>query len=143
MTYWETETSKVKWWGEHHFELNRPNHGSLARLLFRLTRGLQEWRMEYHRPSVQFDYGQRSGIVLMILSLPDFLHLCILNVICLKIRMKKFKSSPRLANRSRTLSALSIRSYTPAGQRGTLYISTPLWVAGFVEGQRALRLTSP
>src|SRR5690606_3594552 len=26
--------------------------------------------------------------------------------------------------------------YIPAGQRGTLYISTPLWIAGFVEGQR-------
>ena len=42
---------------------------------------------------------------------------------------------PRLANRSVVIKPVD-PIYIPAGQRGTLYISTPLWIAGFVEGQR-------
>lgn len=53
------EGSKLKWWGEHHFELNRPKAWQFGSLLFRLTRGLQEWRLEYHRPTVQYDYEQQ------------------------------------------------------------------------------------
>lgn len=42
---------------------------------------------------------------------------------------------PRLADRSVVIKPVD-PIYIPAGQRGTLYISTPLWIAGFVEGQR-------
>ena len=55
----QTETPKLKWWGEHHFELHRPKAWQFGSLLFRLTRGLQEWRLEYHRPTVQYDYEQQ------------------------------------------------------------------------------------
>ncbi len=39
---------------------------------------------------------------------------------------------PRLADRSVVIKPID-PIYIPAGQRGTLYISTPLWIAGLVE----------
>jgi hypothetical protein len=42
---------------------------------------------------------------------------------------------PRLADRSVVIKPVD-PIYIPAGQRGTLYISTPLWISGFVEGQK-------
>lgn len=47
----------------------------------------------------------------------------------------KFQLMPRLADRSVVIKPVN-PIYIPAGQRGTLYISTPLWIAGFVESQR-------
>lgn len=41
---------------------------------------------------------------------------------------------PRLADRSVVIKPVD-PIYIPAGQRGTLYISTPLWIAGLVESQ--------
>gem|GEM_PF-3408734 len=55
----EKESPKRKWWGEYQFELNHPRSWQFGSLLFRVTRGMQEWRMEYHRPTFQFDYEQQ------------------------------------------------------------------------------------
>ncbi len=60
------------------------------------------------------------------------------NVICSRQTHDKIQIMPRLADRSVVIKPVD-PIYTPAGQRGTLYISTPLWIAGFVEGlQRTL-----
>lgn len=53
------ELPDLKWWGEHEFELHQPKAWQFGSLLFRLTRGMQEWRLEYHRPQVQYDYEQQ------------------------------------------------------------------------------------
>ncbi|WP_415502387.1 hypothetical protein [Acinetobacter celticus] len=127
------EGSKLKWWGEHHFELNRPKSWQFGSLLFRLTRGLQEWRLEYHRPTVQYDYEQQWHQI----NDPEFGF-----PQPIKIERYMFKNTqetiqimPRLADRSVVIKPVD-PIYIPAGQRGTLYISTPLWIAGFVEGQK-------
>ena len=127
------EGSKLKWWGEHHFELNRPKAWQFGSLLFRLTRGLQEWRLEYHRPTVQYDYEQQWHQI----NDPEFGF-----PQPIKIERYMFKNTqetiqimPRLADRSVVIKPVD-PIYIPAGQRGTLYISTPLWIAGFVEGQK-------
>ncbi len=46
--------------GEYNFELNQARAWQFGSLLFRLTRGLQEWRLEFHRPQVQYDYEQNG-----------------------------------------------------------------------------------
>lgn len=45
--------------GRAKFEINESKAWQFGSLLFRLTRGLQEWRLEYYRPRVQYDYEQQ------------------------------------------------------------------------------------
>ncbi len=129
----DAQTPKQKWWGEHHFELNRPQSWQFGSLLFRLTRGLQEWRLESHRPDVQFDYEQQwHRIEDPEFAFPPPVHI---ERYMFKNTSENIQIMPRLANRSVVIRPVD-PIYIPAGQRGTLYISTPLWVAGFVEGQK-------
>lgn len=123
----------IQWWGEQHFELNQSKAWQFGSLLFRLTRGLQEWRLEYYRPTFQHDYEQNWQQL-------DDPHLAFPQPV--KIERYMFKSTqdkiqlmPRLADRSVVIKPVD-PIYIPAGQRGTLYISTPLWIAGFIEGQK-------
>ena len=55
----ETDSAKLKWWGDYAFELNHPKAWQFGSLLVRLTRGMQEWRLEYYRPQIQYDYEQQ------------------------------------------------------------------------------------
>mgnify|MGYP003442405208 FL=1 len=48
----------LNWWGEQHFEIQQAKAWQFGSLLFRLTRGIKEWRLEYHRPHAQHDYEQ-------------------------------------------------------------------------------------
>lgn len=122
-----------KWWGEYHFELGQARAWQFGSLLLRLSRGLQEWRLEYHRPQVQYDYEQQwHPIDDPAFAFPQPLHV---ERYMFKSTQDKVQLMPRLANRSVVIKPVD-PIYIPAGQRGTLYISTPLWVAGFVEGQR-------
>ncbi len=72
--------------GEHNFELNQAHAWQFGSLLFRLTRGLQEWRLEYHRPQVQYDYEQKWHAI----EDPEFR----LSTTALKIERYMFKSTP-------------------------------------------------
>ena len=123
----------VKWWGEQRFELMESRAWQFGSLLFRLTRGIQEWRIEYHRPTVQYDYEQQWNQM----SDPNFAFPAPVNIerYMFKTTHDHIQLMPRLANRSVVIKPVD-PIYIPAGQRGTLYISTPLWLAGFVEGQR-------
>lgn len=123
----------LKWWGEQHFELNQSKAWQFGSLLFRLTRGLQEWRLEYHRPQVQYDYEQEWQVI----EDADMAFPAPLKIERYMFAQTQplFRLMPRLADRSVVIKPVD-PIYIPAGQRGTLYISTPLWIAGFVEGQR-------
>ena len=121
------------WWGEYEFEINQPRAWQFGSLLVRITRGVQEWRLEYHRPQVQYDYEQQWHTI-------DDADFALPQPI--KVERYMFKSTqaklsliPRLADRSVVIKPVD-PIYIPAGQRGTLYISTPLWISGFIEGQR-------
>jgi len=128
--HWEKH---IKWWGEYHFELHQTRTWQFGSLLFRLTRGAQEWRMEYHRPTIQFDYEQQWKEILE----PDFPFPLPVHVERYMFRKmgNTFQLLPRLADRSVVIRPVD-PMYIPAGQRGLLYISTPLWITGFAEGQR-------
>jgi hypothetical protein len=124
---------EIKWWGEKEFELNKARAWQFGSLLFRVTRGLQEWRLEYYRPQLQYDYEQQwHGI-----DDPEFAFPSPLNIerYMFKTTHNKLQLMPRLADRSVVIKPVD-PIYIPAGQRGTLYISTPLWLAGIVKGQK-------
>ena len=55
----EPELPNLKWWGDQHFELHQSKAWQFGSMILRLTRGLQEWRLEYYRPQFQYDYEQQ------------------------------------------------------------------------------------
>jgi len=89
--------------------------------------------MEFHRPQVQYDYEQSWHEI----EDPNFgfPHPVHVERYMFRSTQSKLQLMPRLADRSVVIKPVN-PIYIPAGERGTLYISTPLWVAGFVEGHR-------
>lgn len=129
----EAELPNLKWWGEQTFDINQSQSWQLGSLLFRLTRGLQEWRLEYHRPSKQFDYEQNwKCLNQKDMAFPEPIHV---ERYMFKETHRNFQLMPRLADRSVVIKPTD-PIYIPAGQRGTLFISTPLWISGFVQSQK-------
>lgn len=125
--------SDFKWWGEYHFELNQSRTWQFGSLLLRLTRRAQEWRMEYHRPFVQHDDEQSwKEIIDSEFVLPQPTHI---ERYMFRKTPDKFQLMPRLADHSVVIRPIE-PIYVPAGQKGLLYISTPLWICGFVDGQK-------
>lgn len=126
-------STDLKWWGEKQFEIHQSRAWQFGSLLFRLTRGLQEWRIEYFRPQIQYDYEQQwYEIEDANFAFPQPVH----------VERYMFREThphisliPRLADRSVVIRPVD-PIYIPAGQRGTLYISTPLWISGYVESQK-------
>ncbi len=129
----EPESSTIKWWGEQQFDMNQNKAWQFGSLFFRLTRSQREWQLEYHRPQFQHDDEQEWRII----EEPDFIFPQPVEIerYMFKKTHSKFQLMPRLADRSVAIKPVN-PIYIPAGQRGTLYISTPLWIAGFVESQR-------
>lgn len=131
--YLDLAQPNLKWWGEEEFDINQAKTWQFGSLLFRLTRGMQEWRLDYYRPQTQFDYQQQwHRIHDPAMAFPQPLHV---ERYMFKETHRSFQLMPRLANRSVVIKPTD-PIYIPAGQRGTLFISTPLWIAGFVQGQK-------
>lgn len=129
----EVETPNIHWWGEYEFELNQARTWQFGSLLLRITRHAQEWRMEYHRPIRQQDDEQSWGEILDPESpLPEPTHV---ERYMFRKTQNKFQLMPRLADHSVVIRPIE-PIYIPAGQKGLLYISTPLWVVGFSEGHK-------
>lgn len=119
-----------KWWGQQHFELNESKIWQLGSLIVRLTRTSNEWRLDYHRPTVQYDYEQQfNPIDDPFFELPQ----------PIKTERYMFQNTesslylmPRLSPRSIVIKPIQ-PVYIPAGQSTMLYISTPLWIRGFIQ----------
>ncbi len=131
--FFSSDRSPIKWWGEHIFELNQSQTWQFGSLLVRITRSMQEWRLEYHRPLVQYDYEQQwHRIEDASFAFPQPIHV---ERYMFKSTQGRLQLMPRLANRPVVIKPTD-PIFIPAGQRGTLYISTPLWLCGFVNGQK-------
>lgn len=129
----EPEHPNLKWWGEQKFEINQSRAWQFGSLMLRLTRGMQEWRLEYYRPQIQYDYEQQwYEIGDVNFAFPQPFHV---ERYMFRETSNSFQLKPRLADRSVVIRPVD-PIYIPAGQRGTLYISTPLWISGFVQGQK-------
>ena len=121
------------WWGEYKFQLNQSHAWRLGPLYFRLFRREKDWLVEYHRLHKQTE--MRKDWVRLDeetqLPQPSKFERFMFN------RSKeKFFLMPRLADRGVVIKPVQ-PIYIPAGQRATLFISTPLWLAGIVENQKA------
>lgn len=118
-----------RWWGDFHFELNQSRTWQLGSLILRLTRLSNEWRLEYYRPIVQHDQEQFFQKI----SEPDFALPQPVHVERFMFRQtgSELFLMPHLAPRSVVIKP-TVPVYIPAGQSTTLFISTPLWVRGFI-----------
>ncbi|MCH4246295.1 hypothetical protein [Acinetobacter populi] len=122
----------LKWWGEFHFSLHQAYSWRFGSLYFRLIRNEKEWRIEYHRPQNQHE-SQQDWQKLdpdELFPAPILFERYMFNRTGEKIFLL-----PRLADRSVVIKPVQ-PIYIPAGQRASLFISTPLWICGIVDNQK-------
>lgn len=121
------------WWGSHHFDIQQSRAWQLGGLLLRITRSEQEWRVEYHRSSIEaeadLDWQDLADVHF---AMP---HPCYVERYMFAQTQTELVLMPRLADRSVVIKPID-PIYIPAGQKGTLYISTPLWIAAYVPQQK-------
>lgn len=120
------------WWGDYIFEVDQPRTWQFGSLILRITRHAQEWRMEYHRPFVQSDdeMGWRE-ILDDQFVLPEPVHI---ERYMFRKTQPQLQIMPKLADHSVVVHPIE-PIYVSAGQKGLLYVTTPLWIVGFAEGQ--------
>lgn len=117
------------WWGKFHFEINQSRTWQFGSLVLRLTRMLNEWRLEYHRPLIQHDYEQEYKPINDVeysLALPIQTERFMFRQTTPEIYLM-----PRLAPESVVIRP-NIPVYIPSGQSTTFYISTPLWIRAYI-----------
>lgn len=129
----DTQLPNLKWWGEYEFAIHQTYAWRFGSLYFRLIRNEKEWRIEYYRPNNQHE-SQQDWQKLN----PDELFPGAIQFerYVFNQTNEKFFLMPRLADRSVVIKPLQ-PIYIPVGQVATLFISTPLWVCGIVDQQRA------
>ncbi len=124
--------NRSRWWGPYAFELGQRHAWQLGSLRLRITRHAGEWLLCYHRPAVQPEDEQDWQV------LPDDADLG------LPLHQARYLFAqtggslalmPRLADRSVVVRPMR-PIFIPAGQQGSLFVSTPLWVAGYPPQQR-------
>ena len=121
------------WWGKQHFELNQSKAWQFGSMCVRMTRLINEWKLEYHRPTIQQDNDQ-------LFKRLDDVHFALPQPI--KIERFMFAQTdadiwlmPRLSPRSMVIKPVH-PVFIPTGQTTTLYVSTPLWIRGFVQHEQ-------
>lgn len=133
MTDFSEQTAHdLKWWGEYEFSLAQAHAWRFGSLYFRLIRNEKEWRVEYHRPPSQHE-SQQTWQKLD----PDaaFPHPMKFERYMFNYTSNKILLVPRLADRSVVIKPVQ-PIYIPAGQKTSLFISTPLWICGLVDGHK-------
>ena len=98
--------SQLKWWGEFHFEIGQSRAWRLGSLLIRITRNLNEWQLEYHRPRSQNEDDQDWDILD---PESDFGQKTILERYLYAQTSDTLTLLPRLADRSAAVGAPSAR----------------------------------
>lgn len=122
----------LKWWGELKFSLHQAHSWRLGSLYFRIIRHEKEWRIEHHRPASQHESQQDWQILDPDELFPAPIHF---ERYMFNQTHETFFLMPRLADRSVVIKPVQ-PIYIPSGQKSTLYISTPLWICGFVQSQK-------
>lgn len=120
------------WWGPFSFAIGQSRAWRLGSLHVRLTRNLNEWQLEYHRPRHQSENIQDWEVLEMDTA---FGEPTALERYLFAHTTDSLSFYPRLADRSVIVKPIN-PIFIPAGQQGTLFVSTPLWLAGFVGNQR-------
>jgi hypothetical protein len=124
--------TQLKWWGEFHFEIGQSRAWRLGSLLIRITRSLNEWQLEYHRPRSQNEDDQDWEILV---PESDFGQKTILERYLYAQTSASLTLLPRLADRSVVVKPIN-PIFIPAGQHGRMFVSTPLWLAAYIPQQK-------
>jgi hypothetical protein len=119
---------ELKWWGPQDFKLGQTRAWRLGSLSVRITRTQNEWQLEYHRPHHQSEFIQdwEPLDVDMAFSQPNTLQRYLF-----PYTHNNLALYPRLADRSVIVKPIN-PIFIPAGHQATLFVSTPLWLAGFL-----------
>lgn len=128
----EPHASTLKWWGHLHFDIGQARVWRLGSVYVRIKRNINEWQLEYHRPRHQNENMQDWEVLDVDTA---FSEPTILERYMFARTSDHLSLYPRLANRSVIVKPIN-PIFIPAGQQGTLFVSTPLWLAGFVSGQK-------
>lgn len=120
------------WWGPLSFMVGQSRAWRLGSLYVRISRNINEWQLEYHRPRHQNENMQDWEILDIDTA---FSEPTVLERYMFAHTGDSLSLYPRLADRSVIVKPIN-PIFIPAGQQGTLFVSTPLWMAGFVGGQR-------
>lgn len=119
----------LKWWGPQDFKLGQTHTWRLGSLYVRITRNLSEWQLEYHRPHHQSEFIQDWEVLDVDTA---FSQPCVLQRFLFAHTHNNLSLYPRLADRSIIVKPIN-PIFIPAGHQGTLFVSTPLWLAGLLE----------
>jgi hypothetical protein len=118
------------WWGSVEFAPGSSRSWNMAGLLLEVARQAQEWRFRLRRTPEQsednHEWSQRPGTDEA--EAPDA-GLC---RFVFRQTSTRLRLLPRLADRSVVVRPLN-PLFVPAGQETTFYVSTPLWIAAYVE----------
>lgn len=121
-----------RWWGSYSFALDQRRAWLLGSLRLRITRHAGEWLLCHHRPAVQPDDEQDWQLLEANVDLGAPLQQA---RYLFEHTSDTLALMPRLADRSVVVRPMR-PIYIPAGQQGSLFVSTPLWVAGLSPDQR-------
>lgn len=122
----------LKWWGPLNFEVGQARVWRLGSLNVRIRRAMNEWQLEYHRPHHQSEHMQDWEVLDADTA---FKQPTVLERYLFAKTTAELSLYPRLANRSVIVKPIN-PIFIPAGQQGTMFVSTPLWLAGFVGDSR-------
>ncbi len=122
----------ARWWGVYGFEVGQRRAWQLGSLRLRITRHAGEWLLCHHRPAVQPEDEQDWCALPADADLGNPLQQA-------RYLFEKTGDTlallPRLADRSVVVRPMR-PIFIPAGQQGSLLVSTPLWVVGHPPNQR-------
>lgn len=128
------------WWGPMRYAIGEARKWQLGSLEFSVQRERCEWQIAYHRPTQQDEDQQTNYNILdadAALTAPVTLQRFLFSQ-----TSEMLSLLPRLADRPvvvRPLNPIII----PPGEQGTLYVSTPLWLAGYPENQKSALFDLP
>lgn len=131
--------SQRPWWGVYNFEIDQTRAWRLGSLLLRITRGLHEWQVEYHRPRHQDENDQDWQILV---PETDFGQKVILERYLYAKTSQQLTLVPRLADRSVVVKPVN-PIFIPADQQGSMFVSTPLWLAAYIPQQKEALFDMP
>lgn len=119
------------WWGGFDFTIGQGRTWELAGLILDISRQTQEWHLRLHRTAEQSEHNQewqqRPGSSLAEMGGMDYCRFMFQRT------TSALRLLPRLADRSVVVRPVN-PLFIPSGQETTLYVSTPVWVAAYVEG---------
>lgn len=124
-----TQAKDLKWWGELEFEIGQARVWRFGSLYVRITRSLHEWQLEYHRPHHQSEFIQDWEVLD---EQASFSKPIVLQRFLFAQTTRHITLLPRLADRSVIIKPIN-PIFIPPGHHGTLFVSTPLWLSGYVK----------